>query len=1175
MTYQQGIAAGRRDVIAQIERGLDRRRAPSARVLMVPGPGGSGKKCLLGVVEADTRAELPCARLVLSPAQDVRLAVERVADAMDGFESKRYGTLSLPRVTLLRSLASRVRAEAEPPDDYRRRQLAKDALIGPRTVSGTDAAAAAPDLLDPGDGIPNSRIGVFIANLAMRAWRSRRRGALALGRPGRVLAPRRAGVWRWYENYGDRSDDFAGGGVVGFAAAAAREMSEASRGATPDARDSARHRLDRLWVAALVADLFGAYPRRRPYRRLRCLLLLEDADLLVSDDNLSPLTGHPLREAGQGGDLLNLMQTEIETFAGRRTRCPVLIVATQQAAAGQIEGGSTLELLPMTRAQATSFVAATAPQRPLTAWAQEELFDACKGHPLALHLLLEQRDRQRQEVVRPPRAKPALGRPQPGGAEPLTEVLLDSFLQRFEPEPTRTEITNLLTLVAIPRRVSVPALRALALDGVPAPWPLFRLLRSYSFTQIVQGADEPTIELDPLMRDLLMRRGHEASGELAAAVRARRELLRDTALGGANTTLDALHHHLALGETDAVAALLARYPVGTWDDELFDEIDDACRAPGAPEDPALPSDDDAMAYVLATWALRSCTSTARWSRNRFLDLSRRAAVLGPNTSASIRLTEFAERDVDPNASGSRGRPFRYPPQLLLARRRFLALAVAVPVALAGGTVAVEVDSAEHWCDLDPVSAFTVRFDDRLRLERVGDECIGVTASAVSFSASAREPSPEEREITELATAIEGQNRDAESAQQEARPIVTIVVATMLSSGGESGDGSVAAGVNELRGALLAQRRANEPSGAISKRFRVRLLLANLGGNSRYATQTADAIVAHARDDLGIVGVTGMGQTRAETIAAAQILGGAGIPMVGSAPSGDAFENSPYFIRLAPSNERQGQIIAEVTRTAFPDHRPFLLWDAGADTYSSELKDDMDRAFMERGTGPLRLLDYRAGDVDVAGTIEGRLRQLCTEAGLTPALLLYSGRANELPTVLDRLRTVPCANNVRILAGDDLTQLVTQGFRLLHQELSDRLYYSTFGRGVDGPARPQELVDFAEEYATAEAKYPGGFTTGANGHTMLAHDALTLLFDAALATAAPAGAPPSRSDVFPVARATNRRMVTGNVGLVPFGPSPTAGAEVPDKLVVVQEIFSLPAGGYAERELSRGPAAYGG
>src|SRR5262249_39480686 len=161
------------------------------------------------------------------------------------------------------------------------------------------------------------------------------------------------------------------------------------------------------------------------------------------------------------------------------------------------------------------------------------------------------------------------------------------------------------------------------------------------------------------------------------------------------------------------------------------------------------------------------------------------------------------------------------------------------------------------------------------------------------------------------------------------PYATVVVATMLSSVVEPNKRDLSAGVNELRGAYLAQRRWNHiDDGFLGKRVPGRLLFANFGGNSKDARRTGSLIRERAGADPSIVGVTGMGQTRRETVHAAATVGGAGsgLPMVGSTPSGDDFTGKPNFFRTAPTNQRQAEVGVRFLTSRFPNRHVWLVFD---------------------------------------------------------------------------------------------------------------------------------------------------------------------------------------------------------------------------------------------------------
>lgn len=147
------------------------------------------------------------------------------------------------------------------------------------------------------------------------------------------------------------------------------------------------------------------------------------------------------------------------------------------------------------------------------------------------------------------------------------------------------------------------------------------------------------------------------------------------------------------------------------------------------------------------------------------------------------------------------------------------------------------------------------------------------------------------EIAKLSTLIYQENHSVEQASTDnGHPYVTVVVATMLSTVNKQPYRDLAVGVNELRGAYLAQKNWNHiDTSERTRRFFVRLALANLGGDSSYAKQVANQIKQLAQHDPTVVAVTGMGQTRDTTLSAADILGsGNEILMVISSPTGNKF-----------------------------------------------------------------------------------------------------------------------------------------------------------------------------------------------------------------------------------------------------------------------------------------------
>jgi ABC-type branched-subunit amino acid transport system substrate-binding protein len=641
-----------------------------------------------------------------------------------------------------------------------------------------------------------------------------------------------------------------------------------------------------------------------------------------------------------------------------------------------------------------------------------------------------------------------------------------------------------------------------------------------------------------------------------------------------------------------------------------------------------PADDGhrrAQELVRAVWALRSCTGTDRWTADRLdavadaylavdaaahpADETGAGGVSGDgaraadpaaemraaHSAAQMRAAHYrrlARADevgasVDPPAPPpwvtTAARP-EYP-RIWLPRRAVAAVAALCVVATATGYAAQHLTYWQAHCARPGYATV-----DRLRLPALGrdqavllrmddGQCIGVTDAAGPFIDGAT--TPDDTEVNVLTGLVAAENA---SAVRQARlrhvPYATVVVATMLSSVVEPNRRDLSAGVNELRGAYLAQRQWNHVDDRfLGKRVPVRLLFANLGGNSKYADRTAELIRERAAADPSIVGVTGMGQTRRETVRAAGTVGTpagtwAGLPIVGSAPSGDDFTGKPNFFRTAPPNKRQAEVGVRFLSGRFPGRHVWLVSDSD-DLYSSGLAGDY--AYLLTGA-PFPRVDsepYRRDDSGAVDVFREIVRNVCA-ARDAPPLVVYTGRANEATTLLRDLQDPQqgCPGRAVVMGGDDLSQLETGGYRDLNPEhySGDFLFFTTFGPTAEGwqAIRQSKHADtrlpgFFADYdrVRTEQSLHGAYQTQPNGHIMLAYDAVTVLL-IAVEERRPAGGParlPTRAQISDGLRSL--RPHEGVAGVVNFGgadgTSGSTGRDPVDKLVVVQQVARADTG----------------
>ncbi|MDT7788592.1 MAG: hypothetical protein QOF58_7011 [Pseudonocardiales bacterium] len=433
---------------------------------------------------------------------------------------------------------------------------------------------------------------------------------------------------------------------------------------------------------------------------------------------------------------------------------------------------------------------------------------------------------------------------------------------------------------------------------------------------------------------------------------------------------------------------------------------------------------------------------------------------------------------------------------------------------------------------------------RTRLSKLdGVQCIGLSEKPGRFAyGDPALQNNDDAEVEELAKLIAEENDRA--AKVRDRSVVTIVVATMLSSN-ERVKRDLSAGVNELRGAYLAQRDWNQLDG-LGRNPLVRLVLANFGGESKYADRVAGEIRAYAERDPNVVAVTGLGQSRATTLSALGILGPSkehpnGIPMVGSSLSSTHFSPKPYFFRVAPSNKRQAQVAARIIdRTEALRGRPLHLMRSTGDEYSSDLAEEFQDVLRPE------MHDYDDTANAVAAQLGGVVREICQKS--PNPLILYTGRTAEVGGLLTELSRSNCTDPV-VVGGDDLTQLETTNFTDLEdiKRFADgRLYFTTFAWTPGSEPIPQPTQQFFTTYEAAQKRHARkAFLSGPNGHILLAYDAVSVV---ARSTAVGA----SREVVFEQLRTlSDFPGASGRLTFAGPGASGLSGADPADKLVVGQ------------------------
>ncbi len=346
------------------------------------------------------------------------------------------------------------------------------------------------------------------------------------------------------------------------------------------------------------------------------------------------------------------------------------------------------------------------------------------------------------------------------------------------------------------------------------------------------------------------------------------------------------------------------------------------------------------------------------------------------------------------------------------------------------------------------------------------------------------------------TAVEQDSNDAEALiyLEDQRvvnlPHITLVVATALSGDSDT----VGVGRDDLQGAYIAQKEFN--AGAkLPGSAQVRLLIASAGSQATYATQVAQQIVQLAQVDKTFEGVMGWPYS-IYSYNAIQVLTSAHIPLVSQTASSDSLTGvSPYFFRVAPTNQSQGIAGAKYAEQTLHARKIALFVD-NTDLYSQNLAQDFSQQFTADGGTIVATETYTIGKPE---TLAGSLQDAVSHQ---PDLIYFSGYASDVGVVLTDLLSSGAPASLQILGGDALYDL--GGYPSSARPALDRLHFTTFFypdewavQGLDSsPKKPAFFVEYPAAFDPHRQHQGGtyGYTRPTND-AALSYDALLVLLKA--------------------------------------------------------------------------------
>ncbi len=320
------------------------------------------------------------------------------------------------------------------------------------------------------------------------------------------------------------------------------------------------------------------------------------------------------------------------------------------------------------------------------------------------------------------------------------------------------------------------------------------------------------------------------------------------------------------------------------------------------------------------------------------------------------------------------------------------------------------------------------------------------------------------------------------------PHMTLAVVTMLSRTIEDPSSSAAVGLNNLRGAFLAQHDYN----ATHTSFKICLAIANLG---TVATTTYDPacpgcyalpqvikqLVQFAHHDRTFRGIVGFPYSQ-QTVNAIQLFQSwhqTPIPIVSLSATSDQLSNVPDFYRVVSSDQRQSEAISDLfchqlNLRSGPGGIDIFTDDS--DAYSSSLSYNFSKNLT--CTNSVYHETYQTGNIaSIQQAVDNAVHSHAT-------YIFFPGYTSDLDTLEEQLQTDMQGSHadVTVLGGDGLYDIMG----IAHNTFAP-VYSSTYA----SPLLDTSL--FVREYTTWKFPFPY-LARSIASYTLLSEDAI-LAYDA--------------------------------------------------------------------------------
>jgi hypothetical protein len=372
------------------------------------------------------------------------------------------------------------------------------------------------------------------------------------------------------------------------------------------------------------------------------------------------------------------------------------------------------------------------------------------------------------------------------------------------------------------------------------------------------------------------------------------------------------------------------------------------------------------------------------------------------------------------------------------------------------------------------------------------ECVGVTDGSYLFS-------PGDTALVSVEAKIKAEDQ---LVRASGKSYVTVAY-LMPAAGGVEEEVTFD---EQLEGAYAAQYAADSGSANVQGGAPlVQLLIASSGVDANQYP-VVDADIENDVASQHLVAVAGIPISEDDTLAEVKDLTADGIPVFGSNPTSDAFDNITGFVRVAPSNKQEiGAMLAYIK----PRYtRAFLIEDTNpTDIYDTSLTTAFLAQFPDHTHSIVSIESYDSdGEVSVGDPVgqevSNRIGQMSSDICVSDAdVVLFAGRVTALGTLVGDLASRPCLNHpVTIVTGDDASGMPTGGTVAQGLASGVTLYYVTESDPGEWASPTGTLiVGGTNEYARARVAYHEYATevTGLFGAAAAAGADTTMGYDAML------------------------------------------------------------------------------